>query len=129
MSWTTAAAIYFIIWWTVLFAVLPFGVRSQGESGTVIPGTDPGAPVVPLSENALRTTRYHLGDAVDCNSMREGQTPDDQAIRMSEAITVWQEYQDFCEETTCEEAYLTHASARITQLRQDLQLLRFKSNR
>ncbi len=47
MSWTTAAAIYFIIWWVVLFAVLPWGVRSQQESGDVVPGTDPGAPAVP----------------------------------------------------------------------------------
>jgi predicted secreted protein len=47
MSVTTAVAIYFIIWWVVLFAVLPFGVRSQHESGVVAPGTDPGAPAVP----------------------------------------------------------------------------------
>jgi predicted secreted protein len=43
----TAIAIYFIIWWVVLFAVLPFGVRSQEESGAVEPGTDPGAPTIP----------------------------------------------------------------------------------
>ncbi len=47
MSTTTAVAIYFIIWWTVLFAVLPWGVRSQHESGEMPPGTDPGAPVLP----------------------------------------------------------------------------------
>lgn len=47
MSITTAIAIYFIVWWVVLFAVLPFGVRSQHESGAVEPGTDPGAPVIP----------------------------------------------------------------------------------
>ena len=47
MSIATAIAIYFIIWWVVLFAVLPFGVRSQQESGSVSDGTDPGAPVVP----------------------------------------------------------------------------------
>jgi predicted secreted protein len=47
VSLTTAIAIYFIIWWVVLFAVLPFGVRSQEESGKVAPGTDPGAPVIP----------------------------------------------------------------------------------
>jgi predicted secreted protein len=46
VSLTTAIAIYFIIWWVVLFAVLPWGVRSQEESGTVAPGTDPGAPAV-----------------------------------------------------------------------------------
>ena len=47
MSLVTAIAIYFIIWWVVLFAVLPFGVLSQEESGTVSDGTDPGAPVLP----------------------------------------------------------------------------------
>ena len=44
MSTPTIVAIYFIIWWVVLFTVLPFGVRSQDESGEVAPGTDPGAP-------------------------------------------------------------------------------------
>jgi predicted secreted protein len=47
MSVTTAIAIYFIIWWVVLFAVLPWGVRSQHEDGAVAPGTDPGAPAIP----------------------------------------------------------------------------------
>jgi predicted secreted protein len=44
---TTAFAIYFVIWWIVLFAVLPWGVRSQQESGAVVPGSDPGAPNFP----------------------------------------------------------------------------------
>ena len=47
MTWTTALAIYFVAWWIMLFAVLPFGVRSQHEAGEVVPGTDPGAPVMP----------------------------------------------------------------------------------
>jgi predicted secreted protein len=47
MSVTTAIAIYFIIWWLTLFAVLPWGVRSQHEDGEISPGTDPGAPVLP----------------------------------------------------------------------------------
>jgi predicted secreted protein len=42
----TALAIYFVLWWIVLFAVLPWGVRSQHESGAMAPGTDPGAPVL-----------------------------------------------------------------------------------
>jgi predicted secreted protein len=45
MATSTVIAIYFIIWWVVLFAVLPWGVHSQQESGEVAPGTDPGAPV------------------------------------------------------------------------------------
>lgn len=47
MSLTTAIATYFVLWWIVLFAVLPWGVRSQQESGAVAPGTDPGAPTIP----------------------------------------------------------------------------------
>jgi predicted secreted protein len=46
VPWTTILAIYFIIWWLVFFAVLPWGVRSQHEHGDITPGTDPGAPTV-----------------------------------------------------------------------------------
>ena len=42
---STAFAIYFVMWWVVLFLTLPFGVRSQHEDGEGAPGTDPGAPV------------------------------------------------------------------------------------
>ena len=42
-----AAAVFLTIWFVVLFAILPIGVRSQSETGTVSPGTDPGAPVAP----------------------------------------------------------------------------------
>ena len=37
-------ALYFMIWWMVLFAVLPFGVKTQAEAGEVIPGTPASAP-------------------------------------------------------------------------------------
>ncbi len=47
MSWFTGIAVYFIIWWLTLFAVLPFGARSQADSGEIAPGTDPGAPARP----------------------------------------------------------------------------------
>ena len=47
MAWTTAAAVYFVIWWVVLFTVLPFGVRNASESGVEVEaGNDPGAPTV-----------------------------------------------------------------------------------
>lgn len=50
-------ALYFVIWWILLFAVLPFGVRSQVESGEVVAGTEPGAPSVHgLQEKAIWTT-------------------------------------------------------------------------
>lgn len=48
MSVTSAIAIYFIIWWVVLFAVLPIGVRTQEEEGEVVPGTVSSAPHKPL---------------------------------------------------------------------------------
>lgn len=44
-SFFTAFAVYFVIWWLVLFLTLPFGVRSQHEDGVLTDGTDPGAPV------------------------------------------------------------------------------------
>ncbi len=40
----TSIAIYFVIWWLVLFAVLPFRVRSQVEAGEIEAGSEPGAP-------------------------------------------------------------------------------------
>jgi predicted secreted protein len=43
---STALAIYFVIWWIMLFLTLPFGVRSQQEDGEAVPGTDPGAPIL-----------------------------------------------------------------------------------
>lgn len=50
-------ALFFIIWWTLLFAVLPFGIRSQAETGEVVRGTEPGAPTAPaLREKAIWTT-------------------------------------------------------------------------
>jgi predicted secreted protein len=42
---STAFAIYFVMWWIVLFVTLPFGVRSQHEDGESVAGTDPGAPI------------------------------------------------------------------------------------
>ena len=44
MSISFGLATYFIIWWTVLFAVLPFGVRTQEEAGEIVPGTPESAP-------------------------------------------------------------------------------------
>ncbi|WP_026606538.1 DUF1467 family protein [Methylocapsa acidiphila] len=42
-----AIVIFLTIWFIALFAILPFGVRSQQEAGDVVAGTDPGAPVAP----------------------------------------------------------------------------------
>jgi predicted secreted protein len=57
MSVTFALALYFVIWWTVLFAVLPIGVKSQYEAGEVVPGSEGAAPHAPmLLKKALITT-------------------------------------------------------------------------
>ena len=57
MSVPFAIAIYVVIWWTVLFAILPIGVRTQGEDGAVVPGTPESAPTRPrLLRVVLLTT-------------------------------------------------------------------------
>ena len=66
---STAFAIYFVIWWIVLFLTLPFGVRSQHEDGEGAPGTDPGAPIATRMGRKLIWTKiisaiiYGLGMA------------------------------------------------------------------
>ena len=57
MNVTFAVAVYLVIWWTVLFAVLPIGVRTQGEDDAVVQGTPESAPTAPrLLRVALLTT-------------------------------------------------------------------------
>ncbi len=58
MTLASAIAIYFIIWWLVLFLVLPFGIRNAHETGeTIEEGNEPGAPINPhLVQKAVITT-------------------------------------------------------------------------
>jgi predicted secreted protein len=51
-------AIFFIIWWVVLFATLPFGLRTQDEDGDVTPGTTASAPRGPHMTRALIRTTF-----------------------------------------------------------------------
>ncbi len=44
MSIPLGIALFFVIWWIVLFAVLPFFIRPQSETGEVVPGTPASAP-------------------------------------------------------------------------------------
>jgi len=44
MNWFIAVAAYVIIWWVVIFAVLPFGVQHAEEGD---PGHAAGAPANP----------------------------------------------------------------------------------
>ncbi|MHA6641964.1 DUF1467 family protein [Mesorhizobium sp. A623] len=57
MSWISFAALYFITWWTVLFAVLPFSVTTQDDDQNVTLGTVSSAPRGPHMRRAIvRTT-------------------------------------------------------------------------
>jgi predicted secreted protein len=49
-------AVYYIVWWVTLFAVLPFGIRSQHEAGEVAEGTEAGAPEKPAIPRKLIIT-------------------------------------------------------------------------
>lgn len=57
MNYVLVGAIFFIIWWVLLFAVLPFSLRTQEEDGEVTLGTVKSAPRGPHVLRAmLRTT-------------------------------------------------------------------------
>jgi predicted secreted protein len=47
MNWISLVAIYFVVWWIVLFAVLPFGVHTQQDANEITLGTAASAPVRP----------------------------------------------------------------------------------
>lgn len=48
MNLISLVAIYFVVWWVVLFAILPWGTRTQEEEGEAILGSMPGAPAKPM---------------------------------------------------------------------------------
>ena len=51
--------IYYVIWWTVLFIVLPLGVTSYAEAGIkVTDGGDPAAPINPKIVKKFLTTTW-----------------------------------------------------------------------
>lgn len=45
MSWFTGILLYVLIWWVVLFMVLPWGAKPPDEPE---PGHEPGAPARPM---------------------------------------------------------------------------------
>ncbi len=54
MSWATGLMVYLVIWWTVLFAVLPLGVKKVENPGR---GQEHGSPERPqLVRKAVITT-------------------------------------------------------------------------
>jgi predicted secreted protein len=56
MGWATGIMVYFLVWWTVLFAVLPFGIQPDAE-GAREDGGWRGAPRRPaILKKAIWTT-------------------------------------------------------------------------
>ncbi len=54
MNWATGLMVYLVIWWTMLFTVLPLGVRRVENPGR---GQDHGAPEAPrLLRKAIITS-------------------------------------------------------------------------
>lgn len=57
MTWISFSAVFFIIWWTVLFAMLPFGLRTQDDDKDVTLGTVSSAPRgAHMLKTVIRTT-------------------------------------------------------------------------
>lgn len=52
------AAIFLIIWWVTLFAILPLGTTTRAEAGLPNDGTDPGAPIDPKLKKKFITTTW-----------------------------------------------------------------------
>ena len=60
MTLSLAIALYLVIWWVTLFAVLPIGLRTQEDEGEVVPGTPESAPGTP---RLLRVVLINTGVA------------------------------------------------------------------
>jgi predicted secreted protein len=57
MRYATGFAIYFVIWWLVLFVTLPWGAHSPHEKGEeVLPGHAPSAPLRPMLVRKMLAT-------------------------------------------------------------------------
>ena len=46
-DWISMVAVYFVVWWITLFAILPFSFRRQDEENEVVLGTTASAPKKP----------------------------------------------------------------------------------
>lgn len=47
MGWALGIGLYFVLWWTLFTAILPWGIRTQQEAGEIVPGSERSAPAVP----------------------------------------------------------------------------------
>lgn len=61
MTITAAIVLFSVTWFMVFFIVLPLRARTQGEAGTIVPGTPSGAPAGDVvRRKALITTAIAL---------------------------------------------------------------------
>lgn len=56
MTITSVIVLYAVIWFMCLFVVLPLRVTTQNDTGKIVPGTAPSAPVDPKLGPKLRWT-------------------------------------------------------------------------
>ena len=53
----SAFVVWLIIWWLVLFLILPIGIRGQAEEGDIVEGSEPGAPhTLDIKRKFIQTT-------------------------------------------------------------------------
>ena len=61
MSVTSAFVLFAVIWFLTFLIVIPFKIKTQGDIGVVLKGTQAGAPEVhDLSKKAMITTGVSL---------------------------------------------------------------------
>ena len=56
MSITAIIVVYAVTWFMVFFIVLPLRFVSQGDAGSVVPGTPSSAPAEEIVRRKVRTT-------------------------------------------------------------------------
>lgn len=57
MNWVSMTALFFVVWWLVLFTILPIGLKTQDDDEDVTLGTHSSAPRGPhMLRAALWTT-------------------------------------------------------------------------
>lgn len=57
MGVVSGLVLFAVIWFLVLFVVLPIRLETQGDRGSVVPGTQPGAPAnLSMKRKAMVTT-------------------------------------------------------------------------
>lgn len=58
MGITSAIVLFAVVWFMVLFIVLPLRLETQGEAGEVVPGTHKSAPMDAQIKRKAKITTY-----------------------------------------------------------------------